>query len=72
MFVQNVKLNLSLNGIRYILRFILTVLELQNVLIAEERAFARERINVIFSVKTSQNEATQMGCFFRSGGDTRI
>ena len=54
MFVQNVKPNSSLNGIRYTLRSILTILVLQNVQIAEEKVFVREKINGIFFVNTSQ------------------
>ena len=54
MFVQNVKPNSNPNGIRYILQSISMILASQNVQIAEEKDFVREKISVIFFANTSQ------------------
>ena len=48
MSALNAKPSSSLNGIKYISRSILAILELQNVRNAEEKGFAREKINNIF------------------------
>jgi hypothetical protein len=52
MSALNAKPSSSLNGIKYISRSILAILELQNVRNAEEKGFAREKINGIFFVST--------------------
>ena len=54
MSALNAKPSSSLNGIKYISRSILAILELQNVRNAEEKGFAREKINGIFFVNTTQ------------------
>ncbi len=52
MYARTAKPNLDRNGIKHILQFILTVLALQNVRIAEEEDFVREKISVVFFVNT--------------------
>ena len=56
MSALNAKPSSSLNGIKYISRSILAILELQNVRNAEEKGFAREKINGIFFVNTSRKK----------------
>lgn len=48
MSALNAKPSSSLNGIKYISRSILAILELQNVRNAEEKDFVREKISGIF------------------------
>ena len=71
MSAPNVKPNSSPNGIRYILVFISMVLALPNVQIAEEKDFAKQKINSIFFANTSQNESTQSGAFAFLDGSER-
>ena len=72
MSALNAKPSSSLNGIKYISRSILAILELQNVRNAEEKGFAREKINGIFFVNTSQKilKASLSGFFHLCPQDT--
>jgi hypothetical protein len=69
MSALNAKPSSSLNGIKYISRSILAILELQNVRNAEEKGFAREKINGIFFVNAPQ-ESIPNGMLFRFLGVT--
>ena len=64
MFVQSAKPNSNLNGIRYILRSILTILALQNVQFAGEKVFVREKINGIPSRQRTQERSNPIGLLF--------
>ena len=59
MSALNAKPSSSLNGIKYISQSILAILELQNVRNAEEKGFAREKINDIFFVNSPQKKESK-------------